>query len=141
MRGLNRTSDERFWVLWFGRVIRADSDSGYIEIFCVCGKITLETYISQFHIWLSTENVPNGQPGKLMELIPGYPMINFGVATLLYVGVSQRVFSLTNDLKARVRVRPHFTRAFPPQPKTRFFFVFFFLHFASVQAAASRRRR
>jgi hypothetical protein len=34
-----------------------------------------------------------------MEIIPGYPMINFGVATLLYVGVSQRVFALTNDLK------------------------------------------
>lgn len=73
--------------------------SWYVEIFCVCGKITLETYISQFHIWLSTENIPNGQPGKLMELIRGYPMINFGVATLLYVGVSQRIFSLTNDLK------------------------------------------
>ena len=74
--------------------------SWYIEIFCVCGKITLETYISQFHIWLSTENRPNGQPGKLMELIPGYPLINFGVATLIYVGVSQRIFTLTNELKS-----------------------------------------
>ena len=73
--------------------------SWYIEIFCVCGKITLETYISQFHIWLSTANVPNGQPGKLMELIPGYPLINFGLATLIYVGISQRIFTLTNDLK------------------------------------------
>ena len=34
-----------------------------------------------------------------MEIIPGYPMINFGVTTLLYVGVLQRVFALTNDLK------------------------------------------
>ena len=71
----------------------------YIELFCVCGKITLETYISQFHVWLSTENVPNGQPGKLMELIPKYPLVNFGVATLVYVGISQRVFALTNELK------------------------------------------
>lgn len=71
----------------------------YMEIFCVCGKITLETYISQFHIWLSTTNVPDGQPGKLMELIPGYPLINFGVCSIIYVGISQRVFTITNDLK------------------------------------------
>ena len=71
----------------------------YVELFCVCGKITLETYISQFHIWLSTSNVPNGQPSKLMSLVPGYPLINFGLATVAYVGVSHRVFTLTNELK------------------------------------------
>ena len=71
----------------------------YVELFCVCGKITLETYISQFHIWLSTANVPNGQPSKLMSLVPGYPLINFGLATVAYVGVSHRVFALTNELK------------------------------------------
>ena len=71
----------------------------YVELFCVCGKITLETYISQFHIWLSTSNVPNGQPSKLMSLVPGYPLINFGLATVAYVGVSHRVFALTNELK------------------------------------------
>ena len=71
----------------------------HMHMFAWTGKITLETYISQFHVWLSTENVPNGQPGKLMELIPKYPLVNFGVATLVYVGISQRVFALTNELK------------------------------------------
>jgi hypothetical protein len=71
----------------------------YIELFGVCGKITLETYISQFHVWLSTSNVSNGQPGKLMNLVPGYPLINFGLTTIAYVGISLRVFAVTNVLK------------------------------------------
>ena len=73
--------------------------NSYVELFCVCGKITLETYISQFHIWLSTSNVPNGQPARLLDLIPGYPLLNFVVVTLALVGISQRVFFLTNKLK------------------------------------------
>jgi hypothetical protein len=73
--------------------------SWHISLFCWCGKITLETYISQFHIWLSTSNVPNAQPSMLMSLVPGHPMLNFALCTALYVGVSKRVFAITNDLK------------------------------------------
>lgn len=73
--------------------------SWHVSLFCWCGKITLETYISQFHIWLSTSNVPNAQPSALMALVPGHPMLNFALCTALYVGVSKRVFAVTNDLK------------------------------------------
>ena len=73
--------------------------SWHISLFCWCGKITLETYIFQFHIWLSTSNVPNAQPSMLMSLVPGHPMLNFALCTALYVGVSKRVFAITNDLK------------------------------------------
>jgi hypothetical protein len=79
-----------------------------LTLFSWLGKITLETYILQFSIWMICRQ-PDAQPKMLLEVIPGYPLINFGLVSMVYVGVAQRLFIITNELK-RVVVPSHANR-------------------------------
>jgi len=70
----------------------------YLHLFAWCGKITLETYILQFHVWMKTTGV-NGSPKYLMVWLPGYFWTNFVLVTAMYIFLSYRVFIITAALR------------------------------------------
>lgn len=57
------------------------------------GKTTLETYLMQHHIWL-TSNAK-----LLLTLIPGWPKVNMLLVTILYFLISRRLYDLTLYLR------------------------------------------
>lgn len=61
----------------------------YLNLFSWLGKITLETYLAQIHIYMM------GNAKVLVVYLPGYPMLNFTISTLVYISVSYTLFHLT----------------------------------------------
>lgn len=57
------------------------------------GKTTLETYLLQHHIWL-TSNAKT-----LLTITPGHPWINFALATILFFLVSKELYRITMSLR------------------------------------------
>lgn len=57
------------------------------------GKTTLETYLLQHHIWL-TSNAKT-----LLTIVPEHPWINFALATMLFFVVSKELYRLTMSLR------------------------------------------
>lgn len=72
----------------------------HMHLFEYLGKITLETYIGQFHVWMATVGI-NGAPKRLLRVLPkGWPLLNFVVMSGVFFIVSMRLFHNTNTLKA-----------------------------------------
>ena len=71
----------------------------YLNLFTWLGKITLETYLSQIHIYMM------GDAKKILVYLPQYPMLNFTISTLIYVTVSYFLFKLTVFFSAYILPR------------------------------------
>jgi 10 TM Acyl Transferase domain found in Cas1p len=65
----------------------------YVEPLHSIGKITLETYLMQHHVWL-TSNAKT-----VLTLVPASPKLNLVITTLLYVLVSKELYRLTMSLR------------------------------------------
>eukprot|EP00597_Dinobryon_sp_UTEXLB2267_P008814 CAMPEP_0170084900 /NCGR_PEP_ID=MMETSP0019_2-20121128/19944_1 /TAXON_ID=98059 /ORGANISM="Dinobryon sp., Strain UTEXLB2267" /LENGTH=942 /DNA_ID=CAMNT_0010301145 /DNA_START=80 /DNA_END=2908 /DNA_ORIENTATION=+ len=80
----------------FFRNITPAVRSGVSMSFHDLGKTTLETYLLQHHIWL-TSNAKT-----LLNITPGNPWINFALATILFFTVSKELYRLTMSLRGMI---------------------------------------
>ncbi|KAI2503830.1 10 TM Acyl Transferase domain found in Cas1p [Fragilaria crotonensis] len=67
-----------------------------MELLHQIGKTTLETYLMQHHIWL-TSNAKS-----LLTLVPGWPKVNMLLVTLIYFIVARKLHHLTLYLRGIV---------------------------------------
>lgn len=65
----------------------------HLDLLHQIGKTTLETYLMQHHIWLTSD------AKSLLTLIPGWPMMNYLVVTCIYFVLSRRLYQLTLFLR------------------------------------------
>ncbi|KAG8443131.1 hypothetical protein GDO86_011805 [Hymenochirus boettgeri] len=66
--------------------------SVYSSFFAWFGKISLELFICQYHIWLAADTK------GILVLIPGNPMLNIIISTFIFVCVAHEISHITNDL-------------------------------------------
>ncbi|XP_068567168.1 N-acetylneuraminate 9-O-acetyltransferase [Cebidichthys violaceus] len=66
--------------------------SVYSSFFAWFGKISLELFICQYHIWLAADTK------GILVLIPGNPSLNIMVSTFIFVCVAHEISLITNDL-------------------------------------------
>ncbi|XP_051245734.1 N-acetylneuraminate 9-O-acetyltransferase [Dicentrarchus labrax] len=64
----------------------------YSSFFSWFGKISLELFICQYHIWLAADTK------GILVLIPGNPSLNIMVSTFIFVCVAHEISLITNDL-------------------------------------------
>jgi N-acetylneuraminate 9-O-acetyltransferase len=67
-----------------------------LELLHQIGKTTLETYLMQHHIWLTSD------AKSLLTLVPGWPKVNFLLVSLIYVVFSRRLYQLTLFLRGMI---------------------------------------
>jgi hypothetical protein len=78
----------------FLRNISVTLRSYYLHTLHLFGTITLESYLLQYHIWLADN------AGMLLNIIPGYPVLNYVVASSLHVFCAFQIFHATTKLRS-----------------------------------------
>ncbi|XP_065834180.1 N-acetylneuraminate 9-O-acetyltransferase-like, partial [Oscarella lobularis] len=66
--------------------------SQYSAFFAWTGKISLELFIGQYHIWLANDT------HSLLVVIPGYPLVNAVVTTFVFVCAAHEISSICGVL-------------------------------------------
>lgn len=56
------------------------------------GKVSLESYLSQFHVWLGSD------AKTVIWLFPNYPLVNFVIATGIFLSIAHLLFNITQAL-------------------------------------------
>lgn len=64
----------------------------YSRLFALFGKISLELFISQYHIWLAADT------HGVLVLIPDYPVLNVIITSFIFVCASHEVHRITRVL-------------------------------------------
>ncbi|XP_064204331.1 N-acetylneuraminate 9-O-acetyltransferase isoform X1 [Anguilla rostrata] len=64
----------------------------YSSFFAWFGKISLELFICQYHIWLAADTK------GILVLVPGNPMLNIIISTFIFVCVAHEISQITNEL-------------------------------------------
>ncbi|CAK8690462.1 unnamed protein product [Clavelina lepadiformis] len=65
--------------------------SGYSSFFAWFGKISLELFVGQYHIWLAADT-----KGVLVLTSPSWPMLNLVITTFIFVCTAHEIGVLTN---------------------------------------------
>ncbi|XP_017465459.1 PREDICTED: CAS1 domain-containing protein 1-like [Rhagoletis zephyria] len=64
--------------------------SRFSLLFAWFGKISLELFICQYHIWLAADT------HGILVLVPGYPVLNVVITSFIFVCVSHEIHQITN---------------------------------------------
>ena len=65
----------------------------YSSFFAWFGKISLELFISQYHIWLAADT------HGVLVLLPEYPVLNVILTSFIFVCAAHEIHQLTSTLK------------------------------------------
>lgn len=83
-------------VYLFFRNISSTMRLHHLALFQEVGRTTLESYLLQHHIWLTSNSKTR------LRLVPGYPLLNFAVCSAILFFAANMLFRTTSALRAAV---------------------------------------